>query len=159
MGRCRFASLYMGKGCLSIQVLQEFYVNVTQKVAKPLSAEVAAQIMADLSVWEVHCPRVEGVLDAVRLQKRYQISFWDAMILAIAADKDSNIYVADNNGIQKFAGDGTFVTKWHGFSYPEGLMVDEDGRTTNPVSCAAPAPAPGSGPPRRRWSTAVCDFP
>ena len=73
-----------GQGCLSIQVLQEFYVNVTQKVAKPLSAEVAAQIIADLSVWEVHCPRVEDILNAVRLQQRYQISFWDAMILASA---------------------------------------------------------------------------
>ena len=64
--------------------MQEFYVNVTQKVAKPLSAEVAAQIVADLSVWEVHCPRVEDALNAVRLQKRYQASFWDAMILASA---------------------------------------------------------------------------
>ena len=73
-----------GEGCLSIQVLQEFYVNVTQKVAKPLPAEAAAQIVADLSVWEVHCPRMEDVLDAIRLQKRYQVSFWDAMILASA---------------------------------------------------------------------------
>ena len=73
-----------GEGCLSIQVLQEFYVNVTQKVEKPLPTEAAAQIIADLSVWEVHCPQMEDVLDAVRLQRRYQISFWDAMILASA---------------------------------------------------------------------------
>jgi predicted nucleic acid-binding protein len=75
---------HSGDGCLSIQVLQEFYVNVTQKVTKPLSAEAAAQIIADLSVWEVHCPKMEDVLDAIRLQKRYQISFWDAMILVSA---------------------------------------------------------------------------
>jgi predicted nucleic acid-binding protein len=73
-----------GEGCLSIQVLQEFYVNVTQKVTKPLPTEAAAQIIADLSVWEVHRPRTEDVLYAIRLQKRYQISFWDAMILASA---------------------------------------------------------------------------
>ena len=29
-------------GCLSIQVLQEFYVNVTRKVASPLPPETAA---------------------------------------------------------------------------------------------------------------------
>ena len=75
---------HSGDGCLSIQVLQEFYVNVTQKVTKPLSAEAAAQIIADLSVWEVHCPKTEDVLHAIRLQKRYQISFWDAMILVSA---------------------------------------------------------------------------
>ncbi len=73
-----------GEGCVSIQVLQEFYVNVTRKVAKPLPSEVAAQIIADLSVWLVHCPGVEDVLDAIRLQERYQTSFWDAMILASA---------------------------------------------------------------------------
>ena len=26
-------------GCLSVQVLQEFFVNVTRKIAKPLNAE------------------------------------------------------------------------------------------------------------------------
>ena len=37
-----------GEGCLSIQVLQEFYVNVTQKVSKPLPTEAAAQMKLDL---------------------------------------------------------------------------------------------------------------
>ena len=71
-------------GCLSIQVLQEFYVTVTQKVAEPLTPHVAAEIIADLSAWQVHCPGVDDVLDAIRLQDRYQISFWDAMIVASA---------------------------------------------------------------------------
>ena len=73
-----------GEGCLSVQVLQEFYVNVTRKVAKPLAIETAAQIVADLSVWEVHSPRAEDVLYAIRLQERYRVSFWDAMILVSA---------------------------------------------------------------------------
>jgi predicted nucleic acid-binding protein len=73
-----------GEGCLSIQVLQEFYVNVTQKVAKPLPAEVAAQIIADLAVWEVHCPTADDVLDAIRLQQRHRVSFWDAMVISSA---------------------------------------------------------------------------
>jgi predicted nucleic acid-binding protein len=73
-----------GTGCLSIQVLQEFYVNVTQKVAKPLTPNVTAQIIADLSTWNVHRPGIEDVLDAIQLQRRYQISFWDAMIVTSA---------------------------------------------------------------------------
>jgi len=73
-----------GNGCLSIQVLQEFYVNVTQKVARPLVPDAAGQIITDLAVWEVHRPNVEDVLDAIRLQGRYQISFWDAMIVTSA---------------------------------------------------------------------------
>ena len=72
-----------GEGCLT-PGLQEFYVNVTKKVSKPLTAEVAAQIIADLSLWLVHRPGVEDILDAIRLQGRYRITFWDAMIVASA---------------------------------------------------------------------------
>jgi predicted nucleic acid-binding protein len=73
-----------GEGCLSVQVLQEFYVSITRKVARPLAPDVAARIIGDLAAWRVHCPGVEDVLDAIRLQGRYQISFWDAMILVSA---------------------------------------------------------------------------
>lgn len=74
-----------GTGCLSTQVLQEFYVNVTGKVAAPLAAEIAAQIIADLSAWQVHQPGVEDVLDAIHIQGRHQVPFWDAMILSSVA--------------------------------------------------------------------------
>lgn len=71
-------------GCLSIQVLQEFYVNITQKVANPLTSGTAVQIIADLATWEIHSPKVDDVLDAIRIQNRYQLSFWDAMIVTSA---------------------------------------------------------------------------
>lgn len=45
---------------------------------------MAARIIADLSVWQIHRPGVEDILDAIRLQDRYQTSFWDAMIVASA---------------------------------------------------------------------------
>ncbi len=67
--------------CLSIQVLQEFYVSITRKVAHPLNSSTAAQILADLSVWRVHVPGVNDVLAAIDIQRRFNISFWDAMIL------------------------------------------------------------------------------
>jgi predicted nucleic acid-binding protein len=41
-------------GCLSIQVLQEFYVNITRKVARPLDYATARQIVADLGSWRIH---------------------------------------------------------------------------------------------------------
>ncbi len=71
-------------GCLSIQVLQEFYVTITRKVARPLESSAAAQIIADLAVWRVHVPGVQDMLDAIGIQRRYGISFWDAMILQSA---------------------------------------------------------------------------
>ena len=65
-------------------MLQEFYVTVTRKVEIPLATEAAAQIIADLSTWDVHAPNPKDVLDAIQIQKRFQLSFWDAMIVASA---------------------------------------------------------------------------
>ena len=70
-----------GNGCLSVQVLQEFYVTVTRKVAQPMSIDVAAQILRDLSFWQIHAPNAEDVLGAIDIQRHYQVSFWDAMVI------------------------------------------------------------------------------
>ena len=72
-------------GCLSIQVLQEFYVTVTRKVTRPLAGDMAAEVVADLAAWRVHAPLVEDVNQAIAIQRRYAISFWDAMIIRSAA--------------------------------------------------------------------------
>ena len=74
-----------GHGCLSIQVLQEFYVTVTRKVARPLDPGAAAQVVSDLGRWRTHAPQPHDVLEAIRLHGRNRISFWDAMILHSAA--------------------------------------------------------------------------
>jgi predicted nucleic acid-binding protein len=68
-------------GCLSLQVMQEFYVVVTQKIVKPLEPETATRILRDLTQWHIHAPIAEDVLGAIGLQQRYDVSFWDAMIL------------------------------------------------------------------------------
>lgn len=73
-----------GNGCTSIQVLQEFYVTVTRKVTHPLAPEVAAQHIADLATWKIHRPHVADLLYAIQIQSRFQLSFWDAMIIASA---------------------------------------------------------------------------
>jgi predicted nucleic acid-binding protein len=71
-------------GCVSIQVLHEFYITVTQKVARPLESEHATQIVTDIATWRVHTPGVQGVLNAIRLRERHGLPFWDAMIIASA---------------------------------------------------------------------------
>lgn len=70
-----------GNGCVSIQVLEEFYVTVVQKVPNPLEPEVACQIISDLSQWHVHVPDVDDILEAVRVQQRNKLSFWDSLII------------------------------------------------------------------------------
>lgn len=73
-----------GTGCLSVQVLQEFFVTVTKKVPKPLTADEAADRIRELSAWRVFAPKAEDVLAAISLHKRTKLSFWDAMIVEAA---------------------------------------------------------------------------
>lgn len=73
-------------GCLSVQILQEFFVNVTRKIPKPLDAAAAKEIIADLSRWRVHVPAPDDVLGAIGLHQRTGISFWDAMMIRSAVE-------------------------------------------------------------------------
>jgi predicted nucleic acid-binding protein len=74
-----------GNGRLSLQVLQEFYVSVTRKIAKPLDPRTARQIIADLANWRYHSPETSDLLEAIEFQQEYGLSFWDALILQSAA--------------------------------------------------------------------------
>jgi predicted nucleic acid-binding protein len=71
-------------GCLSLQVLQEFYVTVTRKIANPLQPPTARQIVAELAQWRLHAPEAEDLLQAIDLGQRWQLSFWDAQIVQSA---------------------------------------------------------------------------
>jgi predicted nucleic acid-binding protein len=107
-GRARglVASLWQsGSGCLSTQVMQEFYVTVTRKVARPLPAEVGARLVADLAAWRVHAADVTDVLDAIEIHRRYSISYWDALVVQSALRLGcQSIWSEDLNPGQVYAG-------------------------------------------------------
>ena len=75
-----------GTGCVSVQVLQEFYVVVTRKVARPLAIDEAAERVREFATWRVFAPSSDDVLSAIGIQKQVQISFWDAMVLQSAVE-------------------------------------------------------------------------
>jgi predicted nucleic acid-binding protein len=92
-------------GCLSVQVLQEFFVNVTRKITKPLSVETAKGIVADLSHWHMHVPAADDVLGAIGIHQRAGISFWDSMIVHSAAEMGCTVlYSEDLNAGQDYSG-------------------------------------------------------
>lgn len=92
-------------GCVSIQVLQEFYVNVTRKALQALEPVHAATIIRDLSNWKVHRPDTVDVLAAISIQQKYQISFWDAMIIRSAKESKCKIlYSEDLSNGQNYGG-------------------------------------------------------
>lgn len=72
-------------GVLSVQVLQEFHVNATRKIAVPLSPAATRDRLAVLSLWQVHSPTASDVIAASELAEHAQLSFWDAMIVRSAS--------------------------------------------------------------------------
>jgi predicted nucleic acid-binding protein len=71
-------------GVVSLQVLQEFYVNVTRKIPHPLDPEVAAQVVEDFAPWEGPALRAADVVAASRIATAHRLSFWDALIVRAA---------------------------------------------------------------------------
>jgi len=89
---------------VSPQVLQEFYVNVTRKIAKPLTKRVAREIVEDFSIWCVETTADE-VTTAFRIEDDAKISFWDALICAAALKSRAKVILSeDMNAGQKIAG-------------------------------------------------------
>lgn len=92
-------------GCLSVQILQEFFVTVTRKIPKPLGAEAAKEVIADLARWRVHVPAADDVLGAIGLHQRTGISFRDAMMVRSAVEIGCEvIYSEDLNHGQLYDG-------------------------------------------------------
>jgi predicted nucleic acid-binding protein len=71
-------------GCLSYQVLQEFYITVTAKLVPGLEPDAARRDVRALLAWQplpLDARLLEG---AWLLQDRYRFSWWDALIAAAA---------------------------------------------------------------------------
>lgn len=71
-------------GLISTQVLQEFYVTVTRKLAKPVSPKAARNVIQTYQAWPIFRPTIENIISASELEQRYQLSFWDALIVIAA---------------------------------------------------------------------------
>jgi predicted nucleic acid-binding protein len=93
-----------GTGLLSPQVLQEFYVNVTRKIAKPLPKEAARLIVSTYAIWCVDVAAVD-VAAAFRIEDESKIGFWDALIVASAARAGATRLLSEDlNAGQTIAG-------------------------------------------------------
>jgi predicted nucleic acid-binding protein len=78
-------ALERGTVVVSTQVLQEFFVTVTRKLARPLpaaEAEGALRRLMELAVVQVD---PDMILAAAVSARRDRISFWDALILTAAS--------------------------------------------------------------------------
>jgi predicted nucleic acid-binding protein len=93
------------RGCLSLQVLQEFFVSVTRKVSPRLSFAEAAVRIRHYCEWILHEPSREDLLAAIELQDSLKITLWDAMVVQSARRLGCRIlWSEDLNHGQTYAG-------------------------------------------------------
>lgn len=85
-----------GEGILSTQVLQELCINLRRKSTPPLTIEETRKLIEDYSSWDVVVNTSESVLQALDLESRYQISFWDALIVQAAASSEATVLYSED---------------------------------------------------------------
>jgi len=91
-------------GVLSMQVLQEFYVNVTRKIPSPLSKDLARLVVTSYAIWCMETTPAE-VATAFRIEDESQIGFWDALIVSSAAESGASRILSEGlNAGQRIAG-------------------------------------------------------
>ena len=92
-------------GRLSVQVLQEFYVNVTRKLATPVATATAREIVNTYGSWVREAITTDTIVRATHIAEMAQISFRDALIVASAEQAGAaQIYTEDLNDGQTIAG-------------------------------------------------------
>ncbi|TSA34020.1 MAG: PIN domain-containing protein [Verrucomicrobiaceae bacterium] len=91
--RVEEAFLHPDQTSISVQVLQEFHVNF---VKAGHSTDEAAMILSDFSVWRVVDNTWTLFKKGLELQSRWQLSLWDAMILAAARHAGSTELLSED---------------------------------------------------------------
>lgn len=79
-----------------MQVLQEFYVDATQRPATPLARSTAREVIRTHGVWVRRATTVETVTRATELAQLARISFWDALLVASAEEVDADELLSED---------------------------------------------------------------
>jgi len=77
-------------------VLQELAVNLRRKAGRPLDARATREIVADYLSWQVVANDGESVVEALDLEQRYKISFWDALIIQAASAAGARVLYSED---------------------------------------------------------------
>ena len=88
---------------LSVQVLQEFYVQATRPTrTDPLTHQEATALIQYWLRHRIVPITAQVMLDALDIKKRYQTSYWDAAILAAAVAGCTKLLSEDLNPGQNY---------------------------------------------------------
>jgi predicted nucleic acid-binding protein len=84
------------QGVLSTQVLQEFCATLLRKIPRPVDCDSVAAVLDDYTRWETVVNTPRATLEALRLQQRHQLSFWDALIVHSAHVAEAEVLYSED---------------------------------------------------------------
>ena len=84
------------RGRLSTQVLHEFYVTVTRKLKPGMKPLQARQDVRDLIAWSPVPLSTSLTEQAMVLEEREKLSFWDALIVAAATESSCRVLLSED---------------------------------------------------------------
>jgi len=83
-------------GVVSTQVLQELSVNLRKKAGRPLDAKTTREIITDYLTWQVVVNGGESILEALDLEARFHIAFWDALVVQAAHASGAEVLYSED---------------------------------------------------------------
>lgn len=83
-------------GVVSTQVLQELCVNLRRKIAKPVDTDTVREIVTDYLSWETVVNDGGSILKALEIEDRYQIGFWDALVIHAAEISGATVVYSED---------------------------------------------------------------
>lgn len=106
-------------GVLSTQVLQELCISLRKKAGHPLTVEEIRGLIQDYSSWEIVVNTAESVLQALNIETRFKLSFWDSLILQLAISAGTTILYSEDMNDGQFYDSirvvnplSNFASKW-----------------------------------------------
>jgi predicted nucleic acid-binding protein len=98
-----------GSGRVSRQVLNEFYVNVTRKLRRPMSPSEARAEVRRYEVWQPWPIDHATVETAWAIESRYGLHYWDSLIVASAQHMGCRYILSENMAHQQQYGEVTVI--------------------------------------------------
>lgn len=93
----RVAELWaMEDGVLSVQVLQELYVNVTRKIPRPLDRATARELLRVYGAWLCAPTGLQHIVRASEIEEANKLSFWDSLIIVSAATAGASVLLTED---------------------------------------------------------------
>jgi predicted nucleic acid-binding protein len=83
-------------GVVSTQVLQELAVNLRRKAGRPLDGKATREVVTDYLTWHVIVNGGESIVDALDIETRYRISFWDALVIQSAQAAGADVLYSED---------------------------------------------------------------